>query len=75
MHIRDQTGYSFLKILVFVNCFIFYGYCILVFALFCKLWIFKILVRIKKDNKLNQNLHILWIHFIRIPNQHYNKPF
>lgn len=33
MHIHDWIGYSFLKILVFVICFIFYGYCILVFGL------------------------------------------
>lgn len=48
MHIRDQIGYSFLKILVFVNCFISYGYCILVFALFFKIMYIQIFGSNKK---------------------------
>ena len=28
MHITDRIGYMFFKILLFVICFIFYGYCI-----------------------------------------------
>ena len=33
IHITDQIGYPFLKILVFVIFFVFYRYCILVFDL------------------------------------------
>ena len=42
MHITNQIGYPFLSILIFVICF-FYGYCILVFHLLCRvtyIWIF-----------------------------------
>ena len=75
MYITDHIGHMFLKILVFVNYFVYYRYCILVFVLLRKIMDIQISVRIKKDNKLNQNLHIFWLHFISIPNQHYIKPF
>ena len=56
MHITDRIGYPFLKILVFVICFIFYKYCILVFDLLRMVTNIPIfLVRIKTDNKSNKN--------------------
>ena len=34
MHITDQIGYPFVKLLVFVICFVSYGYLILIFVVF-----------------------------------------
>ena len=56
MHITDQNGYQFLKILLFVICFIFYVYCILVFGLLRRVTDIRIyLFEIETDNKSNQN--------------------
>lgn len=65
MHITDQIGYSFLKILVFMIFFISYGFCILVFFCFVEILLFRrvadIQILIKTDDKSTQNLRIFLI--------------
>ena len=52
----ESNRISIFLILVFVICFVFYGYCILVFAFLRRVIDIQIFVRIEKGNKSNQNL-------------------
>ena len=56
MHITDHCEYPLVKILVFVDCFVFNGYFILVFVLLCIVRDPNFLFLIKIDNESNQNL-------------------
>ena len=60
MHITDRIGYPFLKLLLFVVCFVFYIYCILVLDLLRRVTSIRIFfVRIKTNNKLNKKFTII----------------